>query len=46
MRIVARDEDAEFVECLDCGEVFDSSEFRDMDIEEKEVDAESADDDM
>jgi len=34
VRIVARDEDAEFVECQECGEVFDASEFKDMDIEE------------
>ena len=34
VRIVAREEDSEFVECLECSEVFESSEFRDMDIEE------------
>ena len=34
VRIVAREEDAEFVECLECGEVFESSEFKDMEIEE------------
>lgn len=34
VRIVAREDDVEFVECLDCGEVFDSNEFRDMAIEE------------
>lgn len=34
VRVVAREEDAEFVECLECGDVFDSSEFRDMAIEE------------
>ncbi len=34
VRIVAREEDSEFVECLECGEVFDSSEFKDMVIEE------------
>lgn len=34
VRVVAREEDAEYVECLDCGEVFDSNEFRDMAIEE------------
>lgn len=37
VRIVAREEDAEFVECLECGEVFESSEFRDMDIEETKL---------
>ena len=33
--IVSRDQDAEYVECLECREVFESSEFKDMDIEEK-----------
>jgi hypothetical protein len=36
VRIVSRDEDAEYVECEDCREVFDSGEFRDMEIESKE----------
>jgi hypothetical protein len=36
VQVVSRDEEAEFVECLDCREVFDSSEFKDMSIEEKE----------
>ena len=35
VQVVSRDEDSEFVECLECREVFDSSEFRDMDIEAK-----------
>ena len=34
VRIVSRHEDTEYVECLDCGEVFDSEEFRDMEIED------------
>jgi hypothetical protein len=34
VRIVSRQEDAEFVECLECGDVFDSEEFHDMAIEE------------
>jgi Zn ribbon nucleic-acid-binding protein len=41
VRIVSRQDDVEYVECLECGEVFDSDEFRDMQIEEegeKEVD--------
>jgi len=33
--VVSRHEDAEFVECTECGEVFDSDEFRDMELEEK-----------
>jgi hypothetical protein len=37
VKVVAREEDAEFVECLECGEVFESSEFRDMDIEETKL---------
>ena len=41
VRIVSRQDDAEFVECLECGEIFDSEEFRDMEIEET-VDAEEA----
>ena len=34
VQIVARDEDSEYVECKECGEVFESSEFKDMAIEE------------
>src|ERR1700739_4761850 len=34
VRIVSRHDDAEFVECLECGEVFDSEEFHDMEIED------------
>ena len=40
VQIVSRDEDAEFVECLDCREVFESSEFRDMSIEERTQESE------
>ena len=35
VRIVSRDEDAEFVECQACGEIFDSIEYEDMEREEK-----------
>jgi len=34
VQIVSRDEDSEYVECKECGEIFESSEFRDMAIEE------------
>jgi hypothetical protein len=34
VRVVSRHDDSEYVECQDCGEVFDSEEFRDMEIEE------------
>jgi hypothetical protein len=37
VRVVAREDDAEFVECLECGEVFESSEFKDMYIEETKL---------
>jgi hypothetical protein len=35
VQIVSRDEDSEYVECQECGDVFESSEFKDMSIEEK-----------
>jgi uncharacterized Zn-finger protein len=35
VQVVSRDEDSEFVECLECREVFESSEFKDMSIEER-----------
>ena len=35
VRVVSREEDMEFVECLECGDVFESSEFKDMAIEEQ-----------
>ena len=35
VQVVSRDEEAEYVECLECREIFESSEFRDMAIEEK-----------
>ena len=41
VEIVAREEDSEFVECKECGEVFEASEFKDMAIEESAAGAES-----
>ncbi len=35
VQIVAREEDAEFVECVECGEIFDASELKDMAIEDR-----------
>jgi hypothetical protein len=35
VQVVSRDADAEYVVCLECREIFESSEFRDMDIESK-----------
>jgi hypothetical protein len=34
VQIVSREEDAEFVECLECREIFESSELKDMSIED------------
>jgi len=41
VQIVSRDADSEFVECKECGEIFESSEFRDMNIEERTQDDEA-----
>lgn len=41
VKIVSRDEDAEFVECQTCGEIFDSAEFNDIAIEEEAEDEET-----
>lgn len=37
VQIVSRDEDSEYVECKECGDVFESSEFKDMAIEERRL---------
>jgi hypothetical protein len=37
VQVVSRDEDAEYVECMECGEIFDSSEFKDMTIEDTKL---------
>ena len=37
VQIVAREEDTEFVECLECREIFEASEFKDMAIEETKL---------
>lgn len=42
VRVVAREEDVEFVECQLCGEVFDAAEFVDI-LNEEEEPAESHD---
>ena len=34
VQIVSRDEDAEFLECQECREIFEASELKDMSIEE------------
>jgi hypothetical protein len=39
VRVVAREEDAEFVVCQTCGEVFDASEFADILNEANEEDS-------
>jgi hypothetical protein len=45
VKIVAREDDAEFVECQKCGEVFDSAEYSDIAIEEENALAETPSDD-
>src|SRR3954468_17523127 len=40
VQIVSRDEDSEFVECKECGEIFESSEFKDMNIEDSKDESE------
>jgi len=35
VQIVSRDEESEYVECRECGEVFESSELKDIAIEER-----------
>jgi hypothetical protein len=46
VRIVSRQEDTEYLECLECGDVFDAEEFNDMAIEESaEKEVVEADDD-
>jgi hypothetical protein len=42
VRIVAREDDVEFVECQSCREVFDAAEYVDMAIEEEELASEAA----
>ena len=41
VQIVAREDDVEFVECVECGEIFEASEFRVMAIEDKTAAEES-----
>jgi hypothetical protein len=45
VKVVAREDDIEFVECQQCGEVFDSAEYSDIAIEEEETLAEPNADD-
>ena len=40
VRVVAREEDVEFVECQTCGEVFDAAEFADILSEQEDSAAE------
>ena len=40
VQIVSRDGESEFVECKECGEIFESSEFKDMNIEDRIQDPE------
>jgi hypothetical protein len=44
VKVVAREDDAEFVECQQCGEVFDSVEFSDIALEEESAAEPTAED--
>jgi hypothetical protein len=44
VKVVAREDDAEFVECQKCGEVFDSAEYSDIAIEEEALNGPDAED--
>ena len=35
VQVVARGEEGEFVECLECREIFEASEFKDMEAENR-----------
>jgi len=37
VRVVAREDDVEFVECQSCREIFDAAEYKDMALEEEEL---------
>jgi len=37
VQVVAREDDAEYVQCTECSEIFESSEFKDMNIEETKL---------
>lgn len=37
VQIVSREDDMEFVQCTECGDVFESSEFKDMNIEDSKL---------
>ena len=41
VQIVAREEDAEFVECIECGDIFEASELKDIAIEDSTQPSES-----
>jgi hypothetical protein len=45
VRVVAREDDVEFVECQSCREVFDAAEYVDMAIEEEELAGDAAGED-
>ena len=41
VQIVAREEDAEFVECIECGDIFEASELKDIASEDSTQPSES-----
>jgi hypothetical protein len=43
VRVVSRQDDVEFVECEECGEIFDADEYEDMTDEASVMDEEDED---
>jgi Zn ribbon nucleic-acid-binding protein len=43
VRVVAREDDVEYVECEECGEVFDAEEYQEMSLDGDEKHAEDDD---
>ncbi len=43
VRIIAREEDTEYVECIQCGEVFDADEYKDLSLETAQAPGAEAD---
>lgn len=43
VRVVAREDDVEYVECQECGEVFDADEYQEMSQDGEEARAEEDD---
>jgi Zn ribbon nucleic-acid-binding protein len=45
VRVVAREDDVEYVECEECGEVFDADEYQEMSLDGSSDEVHAEDDD-